>query len=120
MSSSLVIRILVLIGVAPAVIFPVYYTLTGRWWSSPEGRHLFAFSAVAALALCNSAILVFFVDYPGRQVVRYALTIGIVYVLWQRLWVYWNARRKFKRHYKEQEEVQRAKVHGSVSGPGER
>lgn len=58
-------QILYLVGAPPALIFPIYYTITARWWKSREGL-LFMLMALLPFSLYLSAII--FLAFPGSEV----------------------------------------------------
>lgn len=58
-------QILYVIGTPPALFFPVYYTITARWWKSREGL-LFMLMAMLPFSLYLSAIV--FLAFPSSEV----------------------------------------------------
>lgn len=87
--------VLLVAGAVPAIVFPVYYTVRAPWWRSEMGRHLFAFSLLFALLYVNA--LVGRLGLLPRDVQVWVgvgfLVFGAV-VSWQRLTVFWHARRR--------------------------
>jgi hypothetical protein len=57
-------QILYVIGAPPALFFPVYYTITARWWKSREGL-LFMLMALLPFSLYLSVIV--FLAFPGSE-----------------------------------------------------
>lgn len=87
--------VLLVAGAVPAIVFPVYYTVKAPWWRSEMGLHLFAFSLLFALLYVNA--LVNRVGLMPREVQVWVGVVFLVFgavVAWQRLVVFWHARRR--------------------------
>ena len=87
MASTDLFRWLVLAAAVPAVAFPIVYYFIAPWRDTFLGRHTMAFGAMLGVALLNSAVIVFWPDYPGREWVRMGLFGWLIFMLWRRLYL---------------------------------
>lgn len=78
-------------GAVAATLFCVAYHLSARWWTSPEGRHLMAFTGTLALVLTYSMWRTLTTAPPplptGVEVVRMLTFCGVGGLLVQRCWM---------------------------------
>ncbi|MGH9247993.1 MAG: putative phage holin [Acidimicrobiales bacterium] len=77
---------LMLLAWAPAVAFPLMYYWTG-WRNSPMGRHIMVYTVVVAAILTETTARALFGSYPGRDWVVLVLILGLVVVLWWRVYL---------------------------------
>jgi hypothetical protein len=67
-----------------ALVFPIVYAMTMRFWESELGMHFFSYGVAVWLNLTPSAIFLLFGDFPGRGVivlVNFHLMAGVI--LWR-------------------------------------
>lgn len=87
-------QILYVIGAPPALFFPIYYTITARWWKSREGI-LFMLMAMLPFSLYLSAIL--FLAFPSsemRDFLRIVFGSTAAVASWSTLFLYIVIRRE--------------------------
>lgn len=71
-----------------AIVFPIIYALTARFWNTQLGRHFWAYSTVIALLYTSSIIKNYFPDFKYDTHTRYVLLTLAVIVVWWRLYEY--------------------------------
>lgn len=61
--------ILLILSWLAALIFPVVYALTMRFWESELGMHFFTYGVAVWLNLTPTVLFLVFGDFPGRGVI---------------------------------------------------
>jgi hypothetical protein len=69
----------------PSVLFPLLYGFFRPWRSTEVGKHLMAYSAVVGMAATLIASRTVFGDFPGRAWIVLAILLGLIFVTWWRL-----------------------------------
>jgi len=78
---------LLIAGGLPATVFCILYASIAPWWRSPEGVHLFGFTATIAALLDLSAAVRLWGLFPGILAVSLILYAAVAVFMWQRLWL---------------------------------
>lgn len=74
---------------APAAVgFPIWYHLRLRWQDNAMGRHVMGYSVVVALLYLTTILRVFFPGLPLQRVITLCLAIGMLVVVWWRVFVF--------------------------------
>lgn len=110
MSTSVfvVYLVLLLLGAIPALTFPIYYLIKGRWRKLPRGPeretagHVLIFSSLFGLLYVRGAINVstgpgreaLFSQSPGAVAFLLFLAVLAAFVGWQRVWLFHKGRKE--------------------------
>lgn len=89
-----VIRLVYLIGSPAAIIFPVYYHWTARWYKSREGRLLMLLASLPFCLYLSAAIAILLPGEPVKDVLRLVLVSLASTVSWALLLVYRKIRKE--------------------------
>lgn len=88
-----IIRIVYLLGSPAAVIFPIYYHMTARWYKSREGRLLMLVASLPFFLYLAAAIAILLPGEPVKDVLRLILVGLASTVSWSLLLVYRKIRK---------------------------
>lgn len=116
MASVTSVQLLYLLGAPAALVFPIYYTWTARWWESREGRLFFG---MALLPFCLYAATVLFIVLPSseaKDILRHILVIVASAVSWGTLLVYRLIRKEGLQERQDTLRKQRSSRGGEDSG----
>lgn len=99
--------IFIMLAALPALLFPIIYALTARWYISPLGRSLMM-SGATKLLIISLVVLSVLMDaeYPGREYVRPVIWGLIATMLWTQLISYIVTVRRVRRQRQEENHVQ--------------
>jgi len=97
----------------PALIFPIVYTLSFRWWKTLLGRALFFKSfALAELVVLGILRVLFGEDYPWRTPIRFFVFSNVALALWIQLYSFLKIRSEAK------EDQRREAIRDFMAGSG--
>lgn len=88
-----------------ALLFPLIYHRTARWWVTPFGRHLMGYSATVALMAVSAFVRVFLPEVPGQEIIRNVLLSLAAFFVWQRSYVYLWAQARHRQRVKADEKL---------------
>lgn len=87
-------NIALVLAAIPAFLFVVFYSLT-RWEKTPHGRQTMALGASIAAILASALTRLIF-DSRTWEVVRFAVFLSIIPVLWWRLALLVQTQREYR------------------------
>jgi hypothetical protein len=99
--------IMLVLGAVPALLFPIYYSATVRWWRLRRGPehetavHLVIYSGLFALLYVRGAINIssgagreaLHDQSPGSAAFLLFIAAVAMFVAWQRLWLFHKGRK---------------------------
>lgn len=94
MNSWSTVQIIYVLGSPAALVFPVYYTCTARWWGNREGRLFFAMSFLPFCLYAATVLFLVVPESPWRNAIRVVLVCVASSVSWGTLLVYRRIRRE--------------------------
>lgn len=107
---------LIVIGCVGAVLFPVLYTIQSRphWWKSEVGIHIFSFSSLFAIIYVRSLLGLFnplaratvMAQTPGNVIFIFFATTLAAFVVWQRIWIFFEARREERHQLRLEDDIE--------------
>ena len=87
------IRLVYLAGAPAALVFPVYYHMTARWYNSREGRLLMLLASLPFCLYLSAAIAILLPAEVVKNILRLVLVTLASVVSWSLLLVYRRIRR---------------------------
>lgn len=88
------IRLAYLIGSPAALVFPIYYHWTARWFSSREGRLLMLIASLPFFLYLSAAIAILLPGEAVKDVLRLVLVSLASAISWSMLLVYRKIRKE--------------------------
>lgn len=98
-------RFLVIGGAVAAIVFPLYYHFTAKWYRDKMGRFLMAGGVGWASLYLAGVFAIIFPNEVFREIVRTFLTLFAFFFAWYQLLLYRRVRKEeLERRHKERRE----------------
>jgi len=92
-------------GAVGAVVFPLYYHFTAKWYRDRVGRFLMLGGLGWASLYLSAVVSMIFPNDLAREIIRTALTLFAFYFVWRQTFLYRKVRKEeLVRRQKERRE----------------